>query len=301
MTDYDSPWKEAMDRFFAAFLAFFFPKVFALLDWTRDHEPLDTELRKHTSESTEGKRFIDKLVKAWTVTKDMRLVHVELQCHPQEGFEHRMHVYNLRIEVVYNHPVMTLVVLGDEDEEWRPKEYIYEEAGCRRTLSFPSVKLLDYANRLDELEKHENPFGMMVVAHLTAQRTRDDVEARKVVKLRLLKGLYARGMDEVDSREWAKYIDWLLDLPAKYNQEVWQEVYAIEKEKQMPFVTSFEKIGYERGLHKAIELGLELRFGADGLSLMSEVREKYDLPILEAIRAAIKSAGSLDDIRRLLA
>ncbi len=206
---------------------------------------------------------------------------------------------------MYNHPVMTLFVLGDEDEEWRPKEYVYEEAGCRRTLSFPTVKLLDYANRLDELEVHENPFGMMVVAHLTAQRTRSDVEARKAVKLRLLKGLYARGMDEVDSREWAKYIDWLLELPAKYNQEIWQEVYAIEKEKQMPFVTSFEKIGYERGraegleegLLTAIELALPIKFGADGRAVIQEVRKQKDIAVLRSVCEAIENALSIDDIR----
>jgi hypothetical protein len=151
-----------------------------------------------------------------------------------------------------------------------------------------------------------------VVAHLTAQRTRDDVTARKTVKLRLLKGLYSRGMDAVDAREWAKYIDWLLELPAVVNQQVWQEVHAIEKEKQMPFVTSFEKIGYERGLneglkegrceglYKAIELGLQLKFAAEGLALMPEVRQKHDLVLLDALYEAIKSAGSVDDIRRLL-
>jgi hypothetical protein len=309
MSDYDSPWKEAMDRFFADFLAFFFPLVHALLDWRRDYESLDTELRKIAPEAEGGKRFIDKLVKAWKVTGDTRLVHVEVQCQPQEGFEHRMHTYNLHIEAVYHHPVLTLVVLGDESEAWRPAEYVYEEAGCRRTLCFPPVKLLDYVNRLEELERHENPFGMMVAAHLTAQRTRGDVEARKVVKLRLLRGLYGRRMDAADAREWAKYIDWLLDLPREENQQVWQEMHAIEEERKMPFVTSFEKIGYERGkeegrleeLYNGIELGLELKFGIDGLALMPEVRQKQDVALLSAIRNAIKSAANLDDIRRLLA
>ena len=107
-------------------------------------------------------------------------------------------------------------------------------------------------------------------------------------------------MDAEDAREWAKYIDWLLDLPPAHNSQVWQELYAIEMEKQMPYVTSFEKIGYERGLYKAIELGLQLRFGSEGLGLMADVHQKHDLAFLDSLCEAIKSAGSLDDIRRLL-
>ncbi len=35
MADYDSPWKEALDRYFEAFLLFFFPQTHADIDWTR--------------------------------------------------------------------------------------------------------------------------------------------------------------------------------------------------------------------------------------------------------------------------
>ena len=46
MTDNDSPWKEMLEQELPLALAFFFPKVHADLDWTRDHESLDQELRK---------------------------------------------------------------------------------------------------------------------------------------------------------------------------------------------------------------------------------------------------------------
>ena len=44
--DYDSPWKEAMDWYFEWFMHFFFPRQHALIDWTRDSDSLDSELRK---------------------------------------------------------------------------------------------------------------------------------------------------------------------------------------------------------------------------------------------------------------
>jgi hypothetical protein len=46
VTDYDSPWKEALDRYFELFMAFFFPAAHADIDWKRGYEMLDKELQK---------------------------------------------------------------------------------------------------------------------------------------------------------------------------------------------------------------------------------------------------------------
>ena len=44
--DYDSPWKEALAKYFKAFLALFFPAAHAGIDWSRGYESLDQELRR---------------------------------------------------------------------------------------------------------------------------------------------------------------------------------------------------------------------------------------------------------------
>ena len=41
MTDYDSPWKTGLKRFFPAFLEFYFPMAHAGIDWTRGYAFLD--------------------------------------------------------------------------------------------------------------------------------------------------------------------------------------------------------------------------------------------------------------------
>jgi hypothetical protein len=38
MPDYDSPWKEMLDGYFPAFMAFFFPAAAAEIDWSRGYE-----------------------------------------------------------------------------------------------------------------------------------------------------------------------------------------------------------------------------------------------------------------------
>jgi len=35
-SDFDSPWKEMLDRYFKDFMAFFFPRAFRDIDWSVD-------------------------------------------------------------------------------------------------------------------------------------------------------------------------------------------------------------------------------------------------------------------------
>ena len=63
MSDYDSPWKTIIGKFFPQFMLFFFPKVHDAIDWNRGWEVLDKELQKIVKDSKQGRRYADKLVK----------------------------------------------------------------------------------------------------------------------------------------------------------------------------------------------------------------------------------------------
>jgi len=43
--DYVSPWKEAVETFLPERLAFFFPRAYVAIDWTRGHTFLDQQPR----------------------------------------------------------------------------------------------------------------------------------------------------------------------------------------------------------------------------------------------------------------
>jgi len=122
MSDYDSPWKEALDGYFEPFMALFFPDAHADIDWGRGYESLDKELQKILREAELGRREVDKLVKVWL--KDGReqwvLIHVEVQAEEEADFGQRMYVYNYRIYDRYNREVVSLAILGDENPRWRP-------------------------------------------------------------------------------------------------------------------------------------------------------------------------------------
>ncbi|MDZ4852984.1 MAG: hypothetical protein SGI77_27165 [Pirellulaceae bacterium] len=80
MTEYDSPWKEAIDEFFESFMAICFPPIHARIDWQTDPKMLDKELQQIAPESEIGVRVVDKLVEVQLIsgTKEWILVHIEI-------------------------------------------------------------------------------------------------------------------------------------------------------------------------------------------------------------------------------
>ena len=161
------------------------------------------------------------------------------------------------------------------------------------------------------MQESRNPFAMVVLAHLATRRTRQDPRARHAAKIKLIKGLYERGWAADEVRRLFRVIDWMMDLPKPLEVEFWRQLKQYEEEKQMPFMTTPERIGREEGLTeglakgrtegliKGIEVAVELKFGESGLRLMPEVRAIEDEAKLEAVLLAIRTAAGPEDLRRV--
>jgi hypothetical protein len=61
------------------------------------------------------------------------------------------------------------------------------------------------------------------------------------------------------------------------------EITAFQREKLMPFIDIAERKGMEKGLLRGIEECLEVKFGAEGLELMPELRELHDHELLKIL------------------
>jgi hypothetical protein len=303
--DYDSPWKEVLDYYFAEFMDFFFPQAYNDIDWTKNPKPLDKELQQITPDAELGKRIADKLIEVcrYNGEETWVLVHVEIQSQREADFAQRMYIYNYRIFDRYKRSVVSLAVLGDTSKNWRPNNYGHNLWGCRVEFEFPIIKLLDYQDKWQELEKSRNPFAIVVMAHLKVQESRGDFQNLKRWKIALIKHLYEIGYQENDILKLFRFIDWLIQLPEELENEFWYEIEQYEGGRHMPYVTSVERIGikkgFEQGIKQGIELGLELKFGSEGLLIMPEISEIDDLDVLKAIQSGIKTAKTLDDLRRI--
>jgi hypothetical protein len=300
-TDYDSPWKEALDAYFEPFLALFFPNVHRQIDWSRGYESLDKEFQQVVREAEVGRRYVDKLVKVWTKegVECWVLIHVEVQTARESKFAQRMYVYNYRVFDRYNRPVASLAVLADDEPNWRPSEFRNSLFGCEAGIRFPAVKLLDFAAHETMLEASANPFAQVVLAHLKARQTHGDPAGRYAWKVRLVRNLYERGFSAKDVRDLFRVIDWLMELPPPLVEAFRQDLDQIQQERRMPYVTSIERLALRKGLCEGIEAFLRSRFGEVGLQLMPAIRELYEEETLRAILKALETGASLDDVRRL--
>jgi hypothetical protein len=303
--DRDSPWKEALDRCLEDFLRLLFPVAHAAIDWARGWEPLDAELQQVVRDAEIGRRLADKLFRVWLTNGDEAwvLIHVEVQGQVDDTLPERAFVYHYRIFDKYERPVATLIVLADDRPEWRPGPFRQELLGCRVGLEYPSVKLLDWSDRLAELEADRNPFAVVVLAHLASLRTRKDPTARLHWKWRLTRALYDRGYDRQEILELFRVIDWLLRLPDELAEEFNTRMTRFEEERRVVYITQGEEMALKKGrqeavqgLQKALLTVLEVRFGPLPEDLAAKIRQVTDTAALDALvqRAAlVTSPGEL--------
>ncbi len=256
-SDLDAAWKETLDLYFEPFLAFLFPEAHAAINWDQSVEFLDKEFQDLIPEAEIGRRYADKLVKAWLSNGEEAfiLIHVEVQSQEDSGFAQRMFVYHYRIFDYYQKRVMSLAVLGDERSGWRPDRYTYTLAGCELSLKFPIVKLVDFEDQWPELETSDNPLAVVVMAHLRSRTTKSDAQARKRWKWILTRRLYERGYSREDVIRLVRVMDRMMTLPPELRRQFKEELEQYEAEAKMPLISSMEELAKEEGREEGIQIG----------------------------------------------
>jgi len=301
--DYDSPWKDILGEYFRECLAFFFPDVEQNIDWTRGYELLDKELRQITREAESGNRVADQLVKVWTTEGEETwvLIHVEVQAQRQSAFPQRMYVYNYRIYDLYQRPVASFGILADEHPNWRPSGFYSRLWRTRTLFRFPVIKILDYADQWEMLEHSQNPFAIVVQAHLKTLETHKDDVSRSRWKAILTKELYKRGLSKTDILNLFRFIDWIMGLPDALERQYYQEIVTFEEDMKMPFMTIAERIGLEKGLEQGEKQG-EKRGEKRGLNkgeIIGEIRatqrflKQPATPMPQLARKSLKSLKAI--------
>ncbi len=299
--DYDSPWKEAIERCFADFLAFYFPEVHAQLDWSQPIDFLEQELRSVVHDGEPDKCVIDKLVRVTRQggQREWVVVHLEIQGQQQTFFAERMFIYHYRLYERYRQPLASLAVLADDSFTWRPESFDYEVFGCRLGLRFPVAKLMDWSGSDAKLIDSHNPFAVITRAHLANRATRDDPVAREQAKLGLVRDLFRMGLDRQRLTELFRVIDWMMRLPKDCELRFRKNVCNVKEDSAMRYVTSIERLAMEEGMQqgwvRALSLQLTSRFG----ELPAWVRQRLanaSEADLDAWSQAVLSAKTMTDV-----
>ena len=264
MGNFDGGWKLAVTRFFPLFMNLLFRDAYNQIDWKRGFVALDKELEALFPKGKSGRKHVDLLFKVWLNdgSEQWVLIHVEIQSQRVEDFELVMYEYNYRVYDRYKHPVASFAVLADAHPSWRPSRFERDVLGCKQMLEFPTAKLLDFDDAW--LEIQNNPIAILILAHRRAQETHGRPGARKLSKLKLIRGLYEGGLSREDVQEMFRIINWMMDLPEKLEIELGRDIEKIEKEKQVTYLSSMDrammalgaKEGRKKGLREGEQKGL---------------------------------------------
>ncbi len=137
------------------------------------------------------------------------------------------------------------------------------------------------------------------MAHLRTQQTLKEAKQRKHWKFSLIRRLYDLGLSEQDIRKLYKFIDWVMILPRGLENEFWEDFQKFEQERKMTYITSVERIGYERGKLETI-LQLLNKLLAEVSQENCATIESLTLEQLNALCEALLNFTSTDDLVRWL-
>ncbi|MBD2770997.1 transposase [Iningainema tapete] len=300
--NYDQPCKEALGEYFPLFLEFFFPQVYTLIDWSKNPQSLDKELQQITPVSEAGLCVADKLFQVWLPDgqETWILIHVEVQSQEQKNFAKRMYIYNYRAFDLYETPVISLAVLGDEQASWRPSSYGYSYGGCELSLKFPIAKLLDYQTQWENLEQSTNPFATLTMAHLKTKATTAKLQEREQWKWRLVRGLYERGYNRLEITKLFQLIDQMMTLPKELQTRFEEKLNHYEEERRMPLLSNMELRGMEKIGRESVITVLRVRLGEVPPELMEALNNVSDLSLLKQLLEQAVTVNSLTEFQQLL-
>ncbi len=147
-----------------------------------------------------------------------------MQSQKDDEFPQRMYIYNYWAFDLYRKPVISVAILGDENQSWRPNNYGYNLGNCEINLKFPTVKLLDYEEKWLELETNLNPFAMMIMAHLKTKATISNLTQREQWKWIFIRSLYEKGYTKKQIAKLFKFIDLMMALPRQLQENLVQKI-----------------------------------------------------------------------------
>jgi hypothetical protein len=184
------------------------------------------------------------------------------------------------------------------------------------SFRYPLVKVIDYRDRVAELEASSHPFAIIVLAFLKTLETEGNVQERYRWKKHFLLELYTRGMKRETILAIYKFIDWVMELPEKLDTKIYHEIKTTKEAKAMPHITTAERIGLEKGLEKGLERGMEkgqkaamqqaiatvilAKFGKPGRPLIERSRQVASLKILERMLARLAKSQNLSEAAKVL-
>ncbi len=188
-TSRDALWKVIIEKFFPAFLEFFFPEYIQMLDLDKGFDFLDKELVEIRPKSKGNQRYMDKLAKVYTHegNEEWVSIHLEVQGYYDLTFEERMFIYYYRGFDKFQKRITALAILTN-DESDHPTQYHTSFMGTELTYKFNTYKLAEKTP--EDFADTDNPFAIiMEVAWYALKKNKPNDDELYSFKIRLVRRL----------------------------------------------------------------------------------------------------------------
>ncbi len=244
---YDPAWKKVIRFLYKDFLEFFFPDIYETVDFSKEVQFLDKELKEIAPDSDLGDRVADVLVKLHLKNGEScylcLIAHIEVQGQPDYSLMKRMFVYYYRavdLEWKETVPVISLALLTDDDPKYREDRYHFKFRDFELYMKVPMVKILDYKTRphlREKLETSKNPMSMIVRAQLKSHEVKNAGSARKFeVTKELIRECYRYGYPRETTWIILNFFDWVIRLPEQLKNRIKAYIMETEEEFNMEYV-----------------------------------------------------------------
>ena len=181
---------------------------------------------------------------------------------------------------------------------WRPGSFSSDIPPLGMGLGYVAIKLIDLEEKIELPRFRGNPVAMVIRAHLAALRTRRDLEARLMQRLALCRRLYEEGFSQKDVVFIHGLIDRLMILPRPLMVRFRQELFTLEKDKNMPYVDTLTRMSRQEGslaqARESVIEALEIRFGEISPDLRERINALDNLRTLKAQHRRAITVPSLD-------
>lgn len=274
--DFDGIWKDALTRWLPDCIELFWPEVHAQVNWHIAPVLLDKELQSLRKINKRGVRYVDHLaqVQLHGGGTALLLIHIEVQAGAvSRDLAQRMLVYRFRLmEKHPRHSHFSCAILLDRAHGADIESYRAALGSNELLFTFPVINLAKWAARTEELHRiaPANPFAVVTLAQLACRATQASAESRLVSKLELAKLLKYWGYG-VDQRiGLLRIIDSLLLLPEWLDNDFFNTLTQIEDEQTMAYITSIERIYWQRHIDENKQGWLE-----EGLSKGEQLGQRH--------------------------
>ena len=137
------------------------------------------------------------------------------------------------------------------------------------------------------------------MVQLKMLETKKDKPTRKIWKMRLARRLYESGYNQNEVLNLFRFLDWVLKLPKNLEAEFLQELTAYEEERRMPYVTSVERIGIEKGARSMTLQQLAYKFGELPDNIITQINS-LSAQRVKVLGRALLDFGSIENLTRWL-